>query len=287
MVTRLPTDSTIAHLEVPFNKKKPGQQFAIIRTALYRQRKPLIDPLSTPVPFKQYFKDRYGSDDIDEEMSEEMKDTDFQTAAQQESAQKEQFMKNQFDGLSLMSQGMEPGGRKDPNPFEDPTTPLEAEKAKAAAQAAAEAALAQRLALREKRGDSSGVSTSLSKQQRDLCTMAYYKPKPGTPEVNWPPVSNNPIVNAPYASLAVQLALQDITTIPPLALSLEDLKEMAKLQDFIASCSRFGLHPYIRWGFIREDARRQITLCCGFKKDDVRSDWLNWSNEALHKWQAN
>ena len=266
---------------MPFNKKKPGQQLEIIRKALFRQRKPPIHPLSQPVPFKQFFKDRYGSEDIDEEMSTSA-DVDFQTAAQQESAQKTQAMKDLFDGLSIMSNGMEPGGgRKDPNPFENTETQREAERAQAAAQAEVEAAFAKRLADREQRGSSVGGSTTLTQQQRDLANKTYYQPKLGSKEVNWPPVTNNATENAPYVSLAVQLALTDITTIPPLSLKLDDLKDMAKLQDFIGSCSRFGLHPYIRWGFISEEARRQITLCCGFKKDDVRRDWFNWSNESF------
>jgi hypothetical protein len=176
--------------------------------------------------------------------------------------QKEATMKTQVDGLSIMSQGMEPGGRKGPslelNPFEDGTP---AEKAKAAAQAAAEAALAHKLALREQGGTTSTGGTRMSQAQWDLCALTYYKAKPGTAEVGWPAVTNNPVLNAPYASLAVSLHLQNSTTIPPLALSLADLKDMAKLQEFTEACSRFGLHPYIRYGFIAEDARRQISLC--------------------------
>ena len=77
MVTRLPTAITISH-QVPFNNKKPAEQIAIIRKALYRQsRPPVIDPLKPPVSFPKYFKNRYGPDDIDEAMSDEAKDEDF------------------------------------------------------------------------------------------------------------------------------------------------------------------------------------------------------------------
>ena len=117
-----------------------------------------------------------------------------------------------------MSNGMEPGGRKAPNPLE-PNPFAEgtlAEKLKADAQAEADAVLAEKIRLRDQQGGSSskGGHTSLSKAQQDITAATYYQAKPGTCETEWPPVTNNSVHNALYVSLAVTMHLKNATMIP-------------------------------------------------------------------------
>ena len=90
-----------------------------------------------------------------------------------------------------MSNGMKPGG-KGPNQFLAPDNAtqaaIDAERAIAAANALA-IRNARQVAMRESGGASStGASTTHSQRDQELMRAAYYQPKVGTAEVNWPPV---------------------------------------------------------------------------------------------------
>jgi hypothetical protein len=108
---------------------------------------------------------------------------------------------------------------------------------------------------------------------------AYHYPTLGTQEFDFPNVIEGETVqNNAYTQICTTSTLARVPLLPQLFLTVEDIKSEDKVQAFITVCTRYDLHPFMRWSMIDHRARKQITLACDMRRGDARNDWLNWAN---------